>query len=86
MFPKDGNKPSTEDVDYLDTWKAMEKLFHSGKAKAIGICNFSKTETERILKEGEVVSNLHICNIVLNLNCQDSCSPSARMPSLASAE
>jgi alcohol dehydrogenase (NADP+) len=59
MFPKDGNKPSTEDVDYLDTWKAMEKLFHSGKAKAIGICNFSKTETERILKEGEVIPAVH---------------------------
>lgn len=33
----------------------MEKAYKSGKAKAIGISNFSRAETERLLKETSVV-------------------------------
>lgn len=28
-------------VDIPSTWKAMEALYDSGKARAIGVCNFS---------------------------------------------
>lgn len=60
LFEKDSNgKMITEDIDFVDTYKAMEKLVKSGKAKAIGISNFSKAETERILKECEVVPAAH---------------------------
>lgn len=56
MMPKDGNgKMQTGDSDYVDTYKAMEKCFESGKAKAIGISNFSRAELERLLKETSVV-------------------------------
>ncbi|KAL8751159.1 MAG: hypothetical protein Q9184_006156 [Pyrenodesmia sp. 2 TL-2023] len=55
-FPRDSNeKLINGDTDYVDTWKAMEKTFKSGKAKAIGISNFSRKETERLIKETEVV-------------------------------
>lgn len=37
----------------------MEKVFKKGKARAIGISNFSKAETERLLKETEVVPAAH---------------------------
>ncbi|KAJ5346177.1 hypothetical protein N7452_004181 [Penicillium brevicompactum] len=49
-FPsnKDG-KLITDNIDYLDTYRAMEGLVKSGKAKAIGISNFSQEEVERIL-------------------------------------
>ncbi|KAL8897688.1 MAG: hypothetical protein Q9207_007087 [Kuettlingeria erythrocarpa] len=51
-FPKDSNgKMINGDTDCVDTWKAMEKTFKSGKAKAIGISNFSRKETERLIKE-----------------------------------
>jgi alcohol dehydrogenase (NADP+) len=33
----------------------MEKLYESGKAKAIGISNFSRAETERLLEHANVV-------------------------------
>lgn len=33
----------------------MEKAYKSGKAKAIGISNFSRAETERLLKETSIV-------------------------------
>ncbi|KUI68415.1 hypothetical protein VM1G_04643 [Cytospora mali] len=59
-FPKDSNdKPKTENIDYVDTYKALEKIYKSGKAKAIGISNFSKAELERLLKETNVVPAVH---------------------------
>lgn len=30
------DKPNVVNIDYVDTYKAMEKLCKSGKAKAIG--------------------------------------------------
>ncbi len=57
MMPKDDNgKIIKGDADYVDTYKAMEKALKSGKTKAIGVSNFSKSELERLLKETDVVS------------------------------
>ncbi|CAK7202682.1 hypothetical protein SEUCBS139899_005408 [Sporothrix eucalyptigena] len=39
----------TDSVDYVDTYRAMEELVPKGKAKALGICNFSRAELERLL-------------------------------------
>jgi diketogulonate reductase-like aldo/keto reductase len=59
-FPfKDGRAITDSNIDYVDTWKAMEKLYKSGKAKAIGISNFSKAEVERLLESAEVVPAAH---------------------------
>jgi len=44
----------TSDVDYMDAWKEMEKLFKSGVTKAIGVSNFNSEQLDRILKEGSV--------------------------------
>ncbi|KAH0053959.1 Aldo/keto reductase, partial [Aureobasidium melanogenum] len=40
-------------------YKAMEKLYKSGKARAIGVSNFSKAEMERLIKETSVVPAVH---------------------------
>lgn len=59
-FPKDKDgKVIPGDTDYVETYKLMEKLFKSGKAKAIGVSNFSKAEMERLLKETSVVPAAH---------------------------
>lgn len=60
MFPtdKDGNI-ITDNIDYVDTYKAMEKLLKNGKVKAIGISNFSKKEVERVLREADTVPAVH---------------------------
>lgn len=37
------------DVDYVDTWKALEDVAKKGLTKSIGVSNFSKRQLERIL-------------------------------------
>ena len=59
LRPTSNGKVLTEDIDYLETWKAMEGLMETGKAKAIGISNFSKAEVERLLKEGTIRPAAH---------------------------
>lgn len=56
LFPKDENgKIKNADIDYVDTYKALEKVYKKGKARAIGVSNFSRAELERVLEEAEVV-------------------------------
>ncbi|WGK69328.1 aldo/keto reductase [Candidatus Haliotispira prima] len=40
---------------YLDTWRAMEKLYAEGLIKAIGLSNFHKKHIEDILEHGTVL-------------------------------
>lgn len=69
LLPKDaeGNFEFT-DVDYLDTWKAMEKLVEKGLVKSIGVSNFNSEQVERVLKEGTIkpVTNQVECGPTLN--------------------
>ncbi len=37
----------------------MEKLVENGKAKAIGVSNFSKSELERLIKESSILPAAH---------------------------
>jgi alcohol dehydrogenase (NADP+) len=60
MFPRGENKkPIPEDIDYVQTYKAMEKLVQTGKARAIGVSNFSRNEMERLLKECDTIPAVH---------------------------
>ena len=43
------------DVDYLDTWKAMEDLLASGGVRAIGVSNFEIAHLQRLIDEASVV-------------------------------
>jgi 2,5-diketo-D-gluconate reductase A len=43
------------DVDYVETWKALEEIHATGRAKSIGVSNFQQPHLERILDEGSVV-------------------------------
>lgn len=40
---------------YVDSWKAMEKLYADGAVRAIGVSNFLKPNLDRVLTEGSVV-------------------------------
>lgn len=51
MFPlnPDGSVRYSE-VDYIDTWKEMEKCVQLGLVKSIGVSNFNSQQLERLLK------------------------------------
>jgi diketogulonate reductase-like aldo/keto reductase len=40
---------------YLEAWRAMEKVHADGRAKAIGVSNFTQQTLERLLRETDVV-------------------------------
>ncbi|MCD8204063.1 MAG: aldo/keto reductase [Coprobacillus sp.] len=44
--------------DYIAGYKLLEKAYHEGKIRAIGVSNFSIKQLERLLKECEVVPAL----------------------------
>jgi 2,5-diketo-D-gluconate reductase A len=41
--------------DFVETWTAMEEIYRSGRAKAIGVSNFQPHHLRRLLQETEVV-------------------------------
>ncbi|XP_069363682.1 aldo-keto reductase family 1 member B1-like isoform X1 [Maniola hyperantus] len=69
LFPTDeSGKIQFSDVDYVDTWKAMEHLVGEGLVRSIGISNFNSKQVERLLKSATVkpVVNQVECHPYLN--------------------
>ncbi|MEU1664821.1 aldo/keto reductase [Streptomyces sparsogenes] len=46
--------PVPEADKYVDTWKAFEKIYAEGRAKAIGLSNFHPAHIQRLLSETEI--------------------------------
>ncbi|MEU9793111.1 aldo/keto reductase [Streptomyces sparsogenes] len=46
--------PLPEVDKYVDTWKAFEKIYAEGRAKAIGLSNFHPAHIQRLLSETEI--------------------------------
>ncbi|RAQ99636.1 Aldo/keto reductase [Stemphylium lycopersici] len=60
-FPREADGKTTKmgDTDYVDTYRAMEECVKSGKARAIGVSNFSQAEMQRLVSETNVVPAAH---------------------------
>ena len=43
------------DIDFVETWGALEEIYASGRAKAIGVSNFQPSHLRRVVQEGTVV-------------------------------
>lgn len=54
MFPLKDNKMEFSDVDYIDTWKEMEKAYHEGLATNIGVSNFNSEQLRRLIENCKV--------------------------------
>lgn len=73
-FPtlEDGKRDIVYDHNVEETtWKSMEAVYKSGKAKAIGVSNFSKPKIERLLKTAEVTPAANQVELHPYLNQQD---------------
>ncbi|KAF2461153.1 NADP-dependent oxidoreductase domain-containing protein [Lineolata rhizophorae] len=46
-------------ADYVDTWRAMEALLRTGKARAIGVSNLAESELRRLLRAARVAPAVH---------------------------
>lgn len=65
LFPKDANgKSLTTDIDYVDTWRAMEELLKTGKVRQLGVSNFNSQQLERLISLAKIkpVVNQVECN------------------------
>jgi 2,5-diketo-D-gluconate reductase A len=47
--------PLPEVGDYVETWRAMEEIYRSGRVKAIGVSNFQRDHLQRLFAETDVV-------------------------------
>jgi len=47
--------PAPQRDRYVDTWKALEKLYDEGRVRAIGVSNFTVAHLSRLLDETDVV-------------------------------
>ena len=54
LSPRKDGKIQYSDVDYLDTWKEMEKLVDQGLTKSIGVSNFNSEQLERVLANAKI--------------------------------
>lgn len=41
--------------DFVETWKAMQELYESGRVKAIGVSNFQEAHLQRLFDETSIV-------------------------------
>ena len=46
--------PVPSEDRYVDTWRALERLREEGRARSIGVSNFSPEHLQRVLAEGNV--------------------------------
>lgn len=55
LFPKTADdKIAFSDVDFLDTWKELEKAVDDGLIKSIGVSNFNRAQLERLLANARI--------------------------------
>ncbi len=47
--------PCPEDELFVESYKAMEELYHEGKIKALGVANFKEHHLDKLLQETTVV-------------------------------
>lgn len=54
-YGKEDRTKHLEGWDFCDTWREMEQVLASGKAKAIGVANFSTDNLDKLLRTAKTV-------------------------------
>ncbi|KQS47167.1 uncharacterized protein Dere_GG26427 [Drosophila erecta] len=50
LRPMSGDQIQTVEIDYLDTWRAMEELVKLGMVRSIGLSNFNMEQIQRLIQ------------------------------------
>lgn len=67
-FPKGSNDEILfSEVDYVDTWKALEACVKKGLTKSIGLSNFNKKQIERVLEAATIKPAMNQVSTFSNL-------------------
>lgn len=69
LFPRNAdNSVRFSDVDFVDTWKALEKCVEQGLVRSIGLSNFNSQQVQRVLDAATIkpVVNQIECHAYLN--------------------
>lgn len=53
-MPMDGDKYAYSDVDYVETWTAMEECVNQELTRSIGVSNFNSEQITRILNIAKI--------------------------------
>lgn len=62
---------------YLETWRALEKLYKDGKVKSIGVSNFHVHHLEKLLANSEVkpvVNQIELHPLLTQVEIRDYCA------------
>ena len=55
FFPMCDGKVTFSDVDYIETWQAMEELIDNKLCKNIGISNFTMDQIQRLVNNCKII-------------------------------
>jgi 2,5-diketo-D-gluconate reductase A len=47
--------PLPDVLDFVETWKAMERMYATGKVRAVGVSNFQRDHLQRVFDEADIV-------------------------------
>lgn len=62
------------DVDYLDTWRQMEKCVQLGLTRSIGLSNFNSQQIDRVLANATIKPvNLQVRVAPVQKSCDFGC-------------
>ena len=69
-----GRVVTDERLDYVDTWRLMQKFTEDGRARMLGVSNFNAFQMERLLRECSsvkppVVNQIEVNQLVLVFRC-----------------
>lgn len=63
--------PCEKNELYIETYKALEKLYEEGKIKAIGVCNFKVHHLEKLMRETNIVPQVNQIEVHPYFNQQE---------------
>ncbi|PNZ68706.1 aldo/keto reductase [Staphylococcus croceilyticus] len=63
--------PCEKDDLYIESYKALEKLYEEGKVKAIGVCNFKEHHLEKLMNATDIVPHINQIEVHPYFNQQE---------------